>query len=52
MIVRFLADEDLDSDIIEGLLSREPAVDILDAKRADLRGAKDQALLDVAAQQE
>ena len=52
MIVRFLADEDLDSDIIEGLLSREPAVDILDAKRAGLRGAKDQALLDVAAQQE
>jgi hypothetical protein len=50
--VRFLADEDLDSDIINGLLSREPAIDILDAKKAGLRGTKDPVLLDLAAQQE
>jgi Domain of unknown function (DUF5615) len=52
VIVRFLADEDLDADIIEGLLSREPAIDILDAKRAGLGGTKDQVLLEVAAQEE
>ena len=34
MSIRFLADEDLDSNIIEGLRSREPAIDILDAKQA------------------
>jgi hypothetical protein len=28
MTVRFLADEDLDSDIINGLLSRQPAIDV------------------------
>jgi hypothetical protein len=39
--VRFLADEDLNSDIIGGLLSREPAIDILDIKNAGLRGSKD-----------
>jgi hypothetical protein len=50
--VRFLADEDLDADIIEGLRSREPAIDILDAKKAGLRGTKDLALLELAAQQE
>jgi hypothetical protein len=30
--VRFLADEELDSDIIDGLRSREPAIDIPDVK--------------------
>jgi hypothetical protein len=50
--VRFLADEDLDSDIIKGLRSREPAIDILDAKQAGLRGTKDPVLLEIAAQQE
>jgi hypothetical protein len=39
--VRFLADKDLDSDIIEGLRSREPAIDILNAKKTSLRGTKD-----------
>ena len=34
MTVRFLADEDLDADIIEGLRSREAAIDILDVKVA------------------
>ena len=52
MSVRFLADEDLDSDIIDGLRSREPAIDVLDAKKAALRGIKDPVLLDFAEQQE
>ena len=51
MTVRFLADEDLDSDIIGGLRSREPAIDILDVKKAGLRGTTDPILLDLAAQQ-
>jgi hypothetical protein len=50
--VRFLADEDLDSDIIAGLRSREPAIDPLDAKKAGLRGFKDPFLLDLAEQQQ
>jgi hypothetical protein len=49
--VRFLADEDLDADIVEGLRSREPAIDILDIKNSSLRGTKDPDLLDLAAQQ-
>lgn len=32
MTVRFPADEDLDSDIIDGLRLREAAIDILDVK--------------------
>ena len=51
MRVRFLADEDLDSDIIEGLRYREPAIDLLDVKGAGLRGTRDPVLLDFAAQQ-
>ena len=51
MTVRFLADEDLDVDIIQGLRSREPAIDILDVKSAGLRGTGDPALLELAAQQ-
>jgi hypothetical protein len=50
--VRFLADEDLDSDIIESLRSREPAIDILDVKKAGLRGTADPVLLDLAAEQD
>jgi hypothetical protein len=50
-LVASLADEDLDSDIIDGLRSFEPAIDILDAKKADLRGIKDPVLFDLAEQQ-
>jgi len=50
--VRFLADEDLDSDIIRGLLSREPTIDVLDIKSADLRGSRDPVLLELAAEQD
>ncbi len=52
MTVRFLADEDLDADIVQGLLSRERSIDILDVKNAGLRGSKDQTLLELAEQQE
>jgi hypothetical protein len=50
--VRFLADENLHADIIEGLRSREPAIDILDVKTAGLRGTKDPTLLEIAAEQD
>jgi len=50
--VRFLADEDIDADIIQGLRSREPTIDILDVKTAGLRGTRDPALLEPAAQQD
>jgi hypothetical protein len=50
--VRFLADEDLDADIVAALRSREPAIDILDVKSAGLRGTKDPALLEIAAEQD
>jgi len=43
--VRFLADENIDVHIIQGVWVREPAIDILDVKRAGLRGTKDPALL-------
>jgi hypothetical protein len=49
--VRFLADEDLDADIISSLRSREPAIDILDVKNAGLLGTRDPDLLELAAQQ-
>ncbi len=48
MTIRFLADEDLRSSIVEGVRSREPAIDILDVKTAGLRGTKDPALLEIA----
>ena len=52
MTVRFLADEDLDADIVAGLRSRERSMDIVDVKSAGLRGTKDPILLDLAAAQE
>ncbi len=51
MTVRLLADEDLDADIVHGLRSREPAIDILDVKTTGLRGTKDPDLLRLSAQQ-
>jgi predicted nuclease of predicted toxin-antitoxin system len=50
--VRFLADEDLHAGIVDGLRSREPAIDILDAKTAGMHGEKDPVLLDLAARQD
>ncbi len=51
MTLRFLADEDLDSAILEGVRYREPTIDILDSKQAGYRGVKDPTLLEIAAQQ-
>ena len=51
MTVRFLADEDVRNDIVRSLRSREPAIDLLDLKTARLRGMKDGAVLELAAQQ-
>ena len=51
MTVRFLADEDLHGGLIEGLQSREPAVDVLDVKSSASRGTADPALLELAAQE-
>jgi len=50
--IRFLADEDLHTGIIDGLRSREPGIDIIDAKTVGLRGRKDPVLLELAAQQD
>jgi len=50
--VRFLADENIHADIIEGLRSREPAIDIPDVKTAALRATKDPMLLEIAAEQD
>ena len=52
MTIRFLADEDLSAAIVQGLRSRESAIDILDVKTAGLRGKKDPALLELAVQQD
>jgi hypothetical protein len=49
--VRFLADENIDFDIVHAVRSREPAIDILDVKNAGLEGTKDPALLEIAAEQ-
>jgi hypothetical protein len=49
--VRFLADENIDVDIVQGLHSRESAIDVLDVKSAGMRGTKDLALLEIAAEQ-
>ena len=51
MTVRLLADEDLDSDIIKGLQTREPTIDILNIKETSLRGTEDPELLEIAAEQ-
>ena len=52
MTVRFLADENIDAAIVDGLRSREPTVDMLDVKTAGLRGTADPALLEIAAEQD
>ena len=49
MTVRFLADEDLNGDIVEAVRLREPSIDILDVKGSALRGRKDSEILEIAA---
>jgi hypothetical protein len=52
LTISFLADEDLDANIIRGLRSREPAIDILSVKTSGLRGAKDTNLLELAVRED
>jgi hypothetical protein len=49
--VRWLADENLNNDIVRGLLSREPTLDIVRLQDAGLSGVDDPALLVWAAAQ-
>ncbi|MBM3755365.1 MAG: hypothetical protein FJW38_15435 [Acidobacteria bacterium] len=51
MTVRFLADEDLDAGIIQGLLRVAPQADILDVKSTGLRGTPDPEILAIAARE-
>ena len=52
MTIRFLADEDVRADIVQGLRSRESSIDILDVKSGGLKGIEDPALLELAAKQD
>jgi predicted nuclease of predicted toxin-antitoxin system len=49
MPVRFLADADLNEDIVTGLVRREPRIDFQTAQAAHLRGLSDPEVLAVAA---
>jgi Domain of unknown function (DUF5615) len=48
--LRFLVDEDLDNDIVRGLLRRLPTLDIVRAQDIELAGTLDPIVLDRAAQ--
>ncbi|MCB9385648.1 MAG: DUF5615 family PIN-like protein [Bryobacterales bacterium] len=52
MSLRFLADADLNLQIVTGLIRREPSVDFLTAHAAGLRALGDLDVLRLAAQQE
>ena len=49
--IRFQSDENVDADIIAGLLRRQPAIDILTATQAGLLGQGDPLVLAYAADQ-
>src|SRR5262249_4244760 len=51
MKLKFLADADLNQDVVKGVLRREPAIDFQDAVSAGLRGLKDPDVLALAASQ-
>ncbi|MBX9582509.1 MAG: DUF5615 family PIN-like protein [Gemmataceae bacterium] len=48
-MIRFLADENFNRAIVRGLLRRNPAIDLVTAQGAGLRGMDDPGLLDWAA---
>ena len=52
MKIRFLADENLDKGIVDGLCRREPAIDFLSAQHAGIRGVSDLEILRIAAEQQ
>jgi len=49
---RFLADADLNTAIISGVLRREPTIDFLGAQAAGLRKMKDSEVLELAGAQQ
>jgi hypothetical protein len=48
-VIRFVADENLDNDILRGLRRRNPAIDIIRVQDVGLLGASDEAVLEFAA---
>jgi predicted nuclease of predicted toxin-antitoxin system len=50
-MIRFLADADLNEGIVAGCLRREPTIDFLSAKEAELGGVPDPEVLALAAEQ-
>ncbi len=51
-MIRFLADENFDNDIIRGILRREPSVDIVRIQDIGLIGADDRKVLSWAADED
>lgn len=49
MRIRFLADSDLNHDIVKAIMRREPSVDFLSAFQAGLQGLADHQVLAIAA---
>jgi len=49
MKIRFLADADLNHDVVKGLLRREPGIDFRTAVGGELRGLSDPEVLALAA---
>jgi hypothetical protein len=50
-VLRFLADEDFDNDIVRGLFRRSSGLDLVRAQDVDLSGKHDTLLLEWAAQE-
>ncbi len=50
-MLRFLADENFNFDIVSGLLRRKPELDIVRVQEMDLEETSDRALLKLAAQE-
>lgn len=50
-MLRLVADENFNNDIVRGLLRRKPDLDIVRVQDADLSGADDPTLLEWAAQE-
>ena len=48
--IRFQADADFNAEIIDGLVRREPTIDFQTADEANLRGLKDDEVLQVSSQ--
>jgi hypothetical protein len=51
VVLRFLADEDFDNDIVRGMLRRLPNLDLMRAQNVGLSGAADPRVLAWTAQE-